>query len=162
MRVNDVSKTAEESARSFEAAVAELEEFVQTCAAEDWRRLVAIEGRTVAVMSYHCASLMPGLASWLEVQEEVPGTMAEQDEANAREARTHADVTPEEVLALVRANSQPAAAAIRAVSPEWLESTVKFGPAGGAEFGVRQLIGTGELHVRKHLGHIRDVIADPG
>jgi len=91
-------------------------------------------------MAYHIAAQMPTLASWVTVQEEVPGTVAEQDEANAREAEERAAVTRAEVLALIRVNTPIAAAAIRAVTPEWMKSTVRFGPAGGAEMSVERLV----------------------
>jgi len=152
---------ASEKAAAFEAAVAELVEFVNACSEADWLKLVPIENRTVAVMAYHIAAQMPTLASWVTVQEEVPGTVAEQDEANAREAEERAAVTRAEVLALIRVNTPAAVAAIRAVTPEWMKSTVRFGPAGGAEMSVERLVATSEIHVSKHLAAVRVAIGDP-
>jgi hypothetical protein len=157
-----MSGTSEKAAAALEAAAEELVEFVNACSEADWLKVVPIENRTVAVMAYHIAALMPTLSSWFDVQEEVPGTVAEQDEANAREAEERAAVTREEVMALIRANTPPAATAIRAVTPEWMSSTVRFRPAGGAEMSVERLVATSELHVSKHLAAVRAAIGDPG
>jgi hypothetical protein len=115
-------------------------------------------------MAYHCAAGMKTLAGWLDIREgePVPGTVAETDEANAREAQAHAGVTPAEVLALLQASTPPAAAAIRALSPEQMSSTVPFGPAGGAELGVDDLAAAGERHIRRHLAHVRAALEDAG
>jgi hypothetical protein len=156
--------SAEEMARGLEAAAVELEEFVTSCAEKDWLRLVPIESRTVGVMAYHCAAGMEILAGWLDIREGEPvsGTAAETDEANAREALAKANVGPAEVLALLHARTPPATAAIRALSPAQMSSTVAFGPADGAELGVDLLAGAGERHIRRHLAHIREALEDPG
>ena len=157
-----MNSTSEKAAAAFEAAATELVEFVNACSEADWLKVVPIENRTVAVIAYHIAALMPALSSWFDVQEEVPGTVAKQDEANAREAVERAAVTREEVLARIRANTPPAAAAIRAVTPDWMSSKVRFGPAGGAEMSVERLVATSEIHVSKHLAAVRAAIGDPG
>jgi len=68
-----MSGTSEQAAAEFEAAAAELVEFVNTCSEAGWLKVVPIENRTVAVMAYHIAALMPTMSSWFDVQEEVPG-----------------------------------------------------------------------------------------
>ncbi len=155
-----MSGSPEEAARAFEASVADLVDFVNSCSNEDWRKPVPIEERTVAVMTYHIAALMPQMSTWFDVREEVPGTVAEQDAANATEAEEHAEVTREEVLALIRANAPAVAAAMRAVTPEWMDSIVKFAPAGGLEFPVSRMVALNEVHVSKHLAAVRAAIAD--
>jgi hypothetical protein len=140
--------------------VADLVEFVKTCSDEDWTEMVAVEGRTVGVMAYHIAALMPQMSTWFEVREEVPGSVAEQDAANAAEAEAHAGATREEVLALISANAPPVAAAMRAVTPEWMDSIVKFAPAGGMELPVSRMVALNETHVSKHLAAVRAAIAD--
>jgi hypothetical protein len=150
----------EEAARAFEASVADLVEFVKTCSDEDWTEMVAVEGRTVGVMAYHIAALMPQMSTWFEVREEVPGSVADQDAANAAEAIAQARVTREEVLALISANAPPVAAAMRAVTPEWMDSIVKFAPAGGMELPVSRMVDLNETHVSKHLAAVRAAIAD--
>jgi hypothetical protein len=157
-----MTESAETAAAAFEASVADLVEFVEAVRDEDWVKVVPIEERTVAVMTYHIAALMPQMSTWFDVRDEVPGTVAEQDVANAREAREHATVTREEVLALIRANAPAVAAAMRAVTPEWMDSIVKFAPAGGMEMPVARMVAMNEVHVSKHLAAIRAAVADPG
>jgi hypothetical protein len=155
-----MTESGETLASAFEASVADLVDFVKTCPKSDWLKMVPIEDRTVAVMTYHIAALMPQMTTWFDVREEVPGTVAEQDEANAREAEEQAGVTREEVLALIDANAPPAAAAIRRVTPEWMASTVKFRPAGGLEMEIERMVALNEVHVSKHLAAIRAAIAE--
>ena len=155
-----MSTSVEAAARAFEASVADLLDFVENCTDEDWKRLVPIEERTVGVMAYHIAALMPQMSTWFDVRDEVPGSVAEQDAANASEAEEHAGATQEEVLALIRANAPAVAAAMRAVTPEWMDSIVKFAPAGGMEFPVSRMVALNEVHVSKHLAAVRAAIED--
>jgi hypothetical protein len=153
--------TPEEAARAFEASVADLVEFVTRCSEDDWARLVPVEERTVGVMAYHIAALMPQMATWFDVQEEIPGSVAEQDAANALQAKQHAEISRVEVLALIQQNAPAVATAMRAVTPEWMDSIVKFAPAGGREFPVSRMVALNEVHVSKHLAAVRAAIADP-
>jgi hypothetical protein len=155
-----ISSPSEAAARAFEASVADLIDFVTTSSDADWHKLVPVEGRTVAVMAYHIAALMPQMSTWFDVREEVPGSVAEQDAANAREAEEHAEATREEVLALIHANAPAVAAAMRAVTQEWMESIVKFAPAGGMEVPVSRMVALNEVHVSKHLAAVRAAIAN--
>jgi hypothetical protein len=157
---SETSSSPEDAARAFEASVADLVAFVENCSDADWRKLVPVEDRTVAVMTYHIAALMPQMSTWFDVQEEVPGSVAEQDAANAAEAVEHAEVTREEVLALIQTNAPAVAAAMRSVTPEWMDSIVKFAPAGGMEFPVSRMVALNEVHVSKHLAAVRGAIAD--
>ncbi len=65
------------------------------------------------------------------------------------------------MVALIQQNAPAVAAAMRAVTPEWMDSIVKFAPAGGREFPVARMVALNEVHVSKHLAAVRATIADP-
>lgn len=92
---------------------------------EQWQTRVPKDGRTVGVIVHHVASVYPveiHLAEVLAGGQPVTGvTMANVHEMNATHAVEHANPTKEDTIALLRRNSQAAAAAIRALADEQLD-----------------------------------------
>lgn len=90
-----------------------------------WQVRIPRDGRTVGVIVHHVASVYPieiQLAQTLARGEPVVGvTMEDVHAMNAEHARTHAQVTKEEALALLNRASRDAADAIRGLSDAELD-----------------------------------------
>ena len=117
-RANALAERLEQGARALAA-------FTSTLTQAEWQTRLPGDGRKVAVVVHHVASMYP-----LEIQvaQTVAGgkpvqglTMEVVNEINARHAKENEAVTPAVALDLLWSNSAAAAAAIRALSDEDLD-----------------------------------------
>jgi hypothetical protein len=124
-------RTTRPAASLADALAARLEQgadaliaFAAGLTAAEWRTRVLPDGRTVAVVVHHVASVYPieiQLAQTLADGKPVTGvTMDDVHAMNARHAAEHGAVTKEAAIALLQQNSAAAAAAIRALTDEQL------------------------------------------
>jgi hypothetical protein len=115
------------------------------------------EGRPVGVIAHHVATngdwIMQRIQTMLAGGPLAPVNMRE---INAEEARTHANVTRDEVLRLLRASKSRIAEAVRAVPDNQLDiqRETPAGPMSAAQRVERVLIG----HMKQHQGSIEAAI----
>ena len=121
-----MSKRSEVLAGRLEQGVRELTELARTLTDEQWKTKIPHDGRTVGVCVHHVGTMYPieiDLAQKLAAGQAVEGvTWDAVHELNANHAREHASCTKEEAIDLVQRNSAAAAAAVRALSDEQLDS----------------------------------------
>ena len=121
------------------------------------------DGRTVGVLVHHVASVYPleiQLASTLAGGQPIQGvTWAAVAEMNAKHASDNASVGKGEALALLRKNSQAAAAAVRALSDESLDRAAPVSLNGDAPLTAQFFIEDHALrHSFHHLAKIRAAV----
>jgi uncharacterized damage-inducible protein DinB len=99
-----------------------LAEFASALTDEEWQTPIPHDGRTIGVVVHHVASVYPieiELAQTIAGGKPVVGVTSEViNSMNASHAEQNRDVIREEALALLRRNSQAAAAAIRSLTEE--------------------------------------------
>jgi hypothetical protein len=121
-----MSKRSEVLAARLEQGVRELTELARTLTDEQWKTKIPHDGRTVGVCVHHVGTMYPieiDLAQKLAAGQAVEGvTWDAVHELNANHARENADCTNEEAIDLVQRNSAAAAAAVRALSDEQLDT----------------------------------------
>ena len=116
------------------------------------------EGRQVGVIARHVATngdwIVQRIQTMLAGGPLAPVNMRE---INAEEARTHAGVTKDEVLRLLRASKSRIADAVRAIPDNQLDiqRETPAGPMSAAQRVERVLIG----HMNQHNGSIEAAIA---
>lgn len=120
----------------------------------EWRRPVPPDGRSIGVMVHHVASVYPievELALKLGAGEPIAGvTWGVISDMNAKHAHEHADVNKQDTLALLRANSRAAAAAVRAMSDEQLDRAAPVSLNADAPLTAQFFI---EDHALRHSFH---------
>lgn len=118
-RSNARAERLEQGANALAAFARELTE-------TQWRERVPRDGRSFGVLVHHVATMYPieiSLAQGLASGEAMKGvTWDVVHQLNAKHASEHAGVTKEEALELLRANSSAAAAAIRQLSDQQLDT----------------------------------------
>jgi Mycothiol maleylpyruvate isomerase N-terminal domain len=121
-----MGKRSEVLAARLEQGVRELTALARTLTDEQWKTKIPHDGRTVGVVVHHVGTMYPveiELAQKLGAGQAVEGvTWDAVHEINANHAREHAECTKEEAIALVEKNSAAAAAAVRALSDEQLDT----------------------------------------
>jgi hypothetical protein len=121
-----MSKRSEVLAARLERGVRELTELARTLTDEQWKTKIPHDGRTVGVCVHHVGTMYPieiDLAQKLAAGQAVEGvTWDAVHELNANHARENANCTKEEAIDLVQRNSAAAAAAVRALSDEQLDT----------------------------------------
>jgi hypothetical protein len=120
----------------------------------EWQARVPRDGRKVGVMVHHVASVYPleiQLAQTLAGGQPVTGvTMDDVHAMNSGHAKEHDAVTKEAALELLRRNSAAAAAAIRALSDEQLDSAAPASLYEGAPITCQFML---EDHAVRHSYH---------
>ena len=118
------SARAEALARRFEQGIDAMIAFANTLTDKQWQTPIPKDGRKVGVVVHHVASVLPieiELAQVLAKGQAVAGVTWDDVHAmNAKHAQDNANVTRQEAIELLRQNSAPAAAAIRAFTVEQL------------------------------------------
>jgi hypothetical protein len=115
------------------------------------------EGRQVGVIAHHVATngdwIMQRIRTMLAGGPLAP---VNQREINAEHARTHTNVTKDEVLRLMRASKQRIADAVRAIPDNQLDvqRETPAGPMSAGQRVERVLIG----HMKQHQGSIEAAI----
>ena len=121
-----MSNRSEVLAARLEQGVRELTELAQSLTDEQWKTKIPHDGRTVGVVVHHVGTMYPieiSLAQQLAKGQAVEGvTWAGVHEMNAEHARNFDGVTKEQALDLLQKNSVAAAAAVRALSDEELDT----------------------------------------
>lgn len=123
-RANALAERLEQGARALAA-------FAETITDAEWASRVS-DGRTVGVVVHHVASMYPiemQLTGLLAAGTPIEGvTAAVVADINAKHAAQYDGVTKAEALALLRANSDAAAAGVRALTDEQLNraATVSY------------------------------------
>ena len=115
------------------------------------------EGRPLGVIAHHVATN----GDWIteRIQTMLAGgplAPVNQREVNSEHARTHANVTKDEVLRLMRASRARIANAVRAIPDDQLDiqRSTPAGPMSAAERVEKVLIG----HMKQHQGSIEAAI----
>ena len=161
-----------EFALQFEAAQAGLIALVESLTDEQWRLVGSNypsrfndedESRTVGVIAHHLAVSGPWVMDRIQAMVEGrPLTAPNIQKANAAHATEHSEVTPEEVLDVLRESMPAIAAAVRAIPDDQLDQQrdTPVGPMSVAQRLERVLIG----HVKVHQASIEAAIGgrDPG
>ena len=156
---------AEEYASQLNTLLVRLIEAVEGCSDEAWRRPVANDGRSAAVVANHIAGHI-GLVHFAVATakgERSPfadftGEAIEQ--MNAEDARQSANVTRAEVIAKVREAGPGAVEALRKVPEGGLAKTQAMGFAGGAELSAGTIIeGPMLADIRGHLAGVEAATA---
>jgi hypothetical protein len=121
-----LSTRSEVLAQRLEEGVRQLAALAQSLSDEQWQLRVPHDSRKIGVVVHHVGTMYPieiTLAQQLARGEPVEGvTWAAVHEMNAEHARTFDRVTKQEALDLLRKNSTDAAAAVRALTDEQLDT----------------------------------------
>ncbi len=139
-------------------------EFARPLSGREWRTPVPGDGRSVGVIVHHVASVYPlevRLAQMIAAGTPIVGvTSATVDEMNAAHATEFADVTKEEALALLEANSAAAADAIRALSDNHLAMAAPISLYADAELTCQFMVEDHAVrHSYHHLARLRAALA---
>jgi len=160
------SRRAAALADRIEQGAATLAAFAEGLSEAEWRSPGAAKGndkRSVGVIVHHVASMYPievdvaravaGGKSVAEVTWQVVAGM------NAKHSEEQATATKADTLALLRKNSQEAAAAVRKFTDEELEKAGPFGLSYGAPVTAQFVIEDHALrHSWHHLARIREAL----
>lgn len=147
---------AEALASRIEQGAAQLAAYAEKLSDDDWKRPVAQErdGRPVNVIVHHVASVYP-----IEVQlAQAVGSGKNMSEVtwdvvknmNAGHATENANASKQDALDLLRKNSSEAAAAIRQMTDEQLDTAAPFGLSFDAPVTAQFVI---EDHAVRHSWH---------
>lgn len=121
-----MSKRSETLAQRLEEGVRQLTDLARSLSADQWQTRVPHDNRKIGVVVHHVGTMYPieiGLAQQLAKGQAVEGvTWAGVHEMNAEHARNFDGVTKEQALDLLQKNSTAAAAAVRALSDEELDT----------------------------------------
>ena len=121
-----MTKRTEALAERLELGVRQLTDLARSLTDEQWQVRVPHDGRKIGVVVHHVATMYPieiTLAQQLSRGEAVEGvTWAKVHEMNADHARSFDRVTKQEALDLLQKNSTAAAAAVRALSDQQLDT----------------------------------------
>ena len=157
---------SQQYAQQFEAAQDEFIRLVESLNDEQWhlagknfpqRMNEEDEGRPVGVIAHHVATNGDYITERIQTML-AGGPLApiNQRAVNAEHARSHAGVTRDEVLRLLRASKGRIANAVRAIPDDQLDiqRSTPAGPMSAAQRVERVLIG----HLKQHQGSIEGAI----
>lgn len=146
-RSNALAERLEQGARA-------LENFASALTHAEWQARVPHDGRKIGVIVHHVATMYPleiKLAQTLAAGQAVVGVTPDDVNAlNAAHAAEHDAVTKAEALDLLRTNSAAAAAAIRALSDEELDSAAPLSLNSDAPLTCQFML---EDHAVRHSYH---------
>ena len=149
-----MSKRSEKLARRVELGALALEAFASSLTDIEWQSRVSGDGRKIGVVVNHVASVYPievQLAQTVASGKPVEGvTWDVVDTMNAAHAKQQDAVTKEETLALLRQNSAAAAAAIRALTDEQLDTAAPVSLNENAPLTCQFMV---EDHAVRHSYH---------
>ena len=150
---------ARKLAERLEAGASALANLADSLTETEWQTRVA-DGRKVGVVVHHVASMYPiemQLAGLLAEGKPIEGvTAAVVADINAKHAAQFDGVTKKEALALLRANSQAAAAGVRALTNEHLDRAATVSYSSDAPLTCQFWIEDHPVrHSYHHLARIR-------
>jgi hypothetical protein len=162
-----MSNRSEVLAARLEQGVRELTALARTLTDEQWKTKIPHDGRTVGVVVHHVGTMYPieiELAQKLAAGQAVEGvTWDAVHELNAGHARENAACTKEEAIALVEKNSDAAAAAVRALSDQQLDTAAGLSlNSDGPRTCQFMLEDHAVGHAWHHLLKIRRALGAPG
>jgi hypothetical protein len=157
-----MSYRADALAFRLETGAAMLGELAEQLTEAEWNTKVR-DGRTVGVIVHHVASMYPiemDAARTIASGKPFVGVTWEViAEVNANHARENKNATKAEALALLRRNSQEAAAAIRRFTDDELDTAAPFSLSFDAPMTAQFVIEDHALrHSFHHLARIKDVL----
>lgn len=148
-----MGRRAEVLAGRIEAGGELLAKYAEGLSDKDWNARVR-DGRTVGVIVHHVASMYP---VEIEVARAIAGgnaveavTWEDVAGINAKHAVDFAKVDKATAIALLRANSKEAAAAVREFSDEELDTAAGFSLSFGAPMTAQFVV---EDHALRHAWH---------
>lgn len=145
---------SEALAARLEAGAKALAAFAATLSESEWQMRVPKDGRKVGVVVQHVAAVYPieiHLANQLAAGKPVTGvTWDAVAKMNSENAKENENITKEAALALLAANSAEAAAAIRALTDEQLDSAAPVSLNSDAPLTCQFLL---EDHAVRHSYH---------
>jgi DinB superfamily len=133
----------------------------------EWQTPIPGDGRAVGVVVHHVASVYPVEIQFAQAlgagQPLVGVTMADVHAMNAAHAREHAGVTKDVALALLEANSRAAAAAIRALDDDELDTAAPASLYADAPVTCQFMLEDHAVrHSYHHLKKIRTALGRQG
>lgn len=138
----------------LEAGVESLARYAAALTEAEWRLRIPHDGRTVGVVVHHVAHMYPieiQLAQTVAGGKPIDGvTWGTVHGINAAHARDHAGVDKATALAALKANSQSAAAAVRALTDEQLDSAAPVSLNANAPLTCQFFV---EDHALRHSYH---------
>jgi hypothetical protein len=153
-RTQAASARGEELARRLEQGVDAMIAFANTLTEAQWQTPIPKDGRTVGVVVHHVATMFPieiELAQQLARGQAITGVGWDDVHAiNAKHALEHAGVTKQEAIELLRRNSAPAAAAIRAFTDAELATAAGNSLYADAPLTCQHMV---EDHAVRHSYH---------
>lgn len=154
----------ERLARRLEANAKALADYAAELTPEQWRTPMPHDGRTIGVIVNHVASIYPleiELAQGIASGKPLAGvTWDAVATVNAGHAKDNQNATKEATLALLKQNSEAAAAAIRALSDEDLDRAVPQSLYGDAELTCQFFLEDHAVrHAIHHLAKIRAALS---
>ena len=145
---------SEALAARLEAGAAALAAFASTLSDAEWQTRLPKDGRKVGVVVHHVASMYPieiHLATLLAASQPVTDvTWDAIATVNHDHAKEHDGITKEAALALLETNSAAAAAAIRALTDEQLDSAATVSLNSDAPLTCQFML---EDHAVRHSYH---------
>ena len=149
-----MSQRTEALARRLEQGASALAELAASLTDTQWQARIPKDGRKVGVVVHHVASMYPleiELAQVLAAGKPVEGvTWDAVHELNAKHARENDAVTKDAALALLKANSAAAAAAIRRLRDEELDQAAALSLNAAAPLTCQFML---EDHAVRHSWH---------
>ena len=149
-----MSKRSKALALRLEKGAIALEAYANALSDADWQTRVPHDGRKVGVVVHHVATMYPleiDLARTLAAGRPIEGVTTEVvDHMNAVHAKEYDSVTKEEALALLRKNSAAAAAAIRSLTDDDLDSAATVSLNSHAPLTCQFIL---EDHAVRHSYH---------
>ncbi|HEY7504624.1 MAG TPA: DinB family protein [Gemmatimonadales bacterium] len=146
-RANALAERLEQGAR-------ELAAFAVTLTEAEWRTRIPGDNRKIGVVVHHVAYMYPieiQIAQTVAGGKPIAGlSWNDVHEINAKHAKENDAVTREEALELLRRNSAAAAAAIRALSDQQLDSAAPVSLNGDAPLTCQFVL---EDHAVRHSFH---------
>jgi hypothetical protein len=149
-----MSHRSEALAARLEAGAAALAGFAGTLSETEWNTRLPKDGRKVGIVVHHVASVYPieiHLASLLASGQPITGvTWDVVANMNRDHAKEHDATSKEDALALLKTNSAAAAAAIRALTDEQLNSAAPVSLNSDAPLTCQFML---EDHAVRHSYH---------
>jgi len=149
-----MSKRSRELARRLELGALALEAFASSLTDIEWQSRLPHDGRKIGVVVHHVATVYPieiELAQTVAAGKPVEGVTSDViDAMNAAHAKQYDGVTKDETLELLRRNSTAAAAAIRALTDDQLDSATPVSLYANAPLTCQFVL---EDHAVRHSYH---------
>jgi len=160
-----MSNRANALATTLETGAALLAELAEGLTDAQWNQKVR-DGRTIGVIVHHVASMYPiemDVARTVASGQAVAGVSWEVvADINAKHAKENASVTKQAALALLKTNSQAAAAGIRKFTDAELDTAAPFSLAFDAPMTAQFVLEDHAVrHSWHHLARIKAVLGQP-